>query len=178
MQRVDLLSVSTVLLVRGELPDSTLLNPPDGWSVTEQTPFAVTWVRNLPLPSAGGIVWASPGVNVTQLATSTRELQMRVNQAPGAGGTVVLSRLAWPGYSVAGATLAPPTDGYLVTVAVPPGSSGKTVTVRYAPPGWGVEQITGWLGLGIGLLWSLGFAFARANLVRQRRRRAREVAAS
>jgi hypothetical protein len=178
MQRVDLLSVSTILLVRSELPEATLLNPPDGWSVSDQTPYAVTWVRDRPLPAAGGIVWASPGVNVTQLSTSTRELRMRVNEAPGDGGTVVLSRLAWPGYSGAGATLAPPTDGYLLTVAVPPGTSGRTVTVRYAPPGWGVEQITGWLGLGIGLLWSLGFAFARADLVRQRRRRAREVVAS
>jgi hypothetical protein len=175
-RRADLLSVSTVLLVRSEVPEATLLYPPDGWSVSEQTPYAITWVRDLPLPSAGGLVWASPGMNVTQLSTSTRRLQFRVNQAPADGGTVVLSRLAWPGYSVDGATLAPSTDGYLLTVAVPPGSSGRIVTVRYSPPGWGVERLTGWLGLGIGLLWSLGFAFARANLARQRRRRAQEAA--
>jgi hypothetical protein len=175
MRRVDLLSVSTILLVRSELPEAALLNPPDGWSVAEQTPYAVTWVRDLSLPPAGGLVWASSGLNVTQLSTTTRVLRLQVNQAPADGGTVVLSRLAWPGYSAEGATLAPPTDGYLLTVAVPPGSSGTTVTVRYSPPGWGVEQLTGWLGLGIGLLWSLGFAFARANLVRQRRRRAREM---
>jgi hypothetical protein len=172
LQRVDLLSVSTILLVRSGLPETTLPNPPDGWSVSEQTTNAVTWVRDLPLPPAGGLVWASPGLNVTRLSTSTRELRLRVNQAPANGGTVVLSRLAWPGYYVDGATLAPPTDGYLLTVAVPPGASGRTVTVRYSPPGWGVEQLTGWLGIGIGLLWSLGFAFARANLVRQRRKRA------
>jgi hypothetical protein len=176
MKRADLLSISTILLVRSEVPDPTALQPPEGWSVTEQTPYAVTWSRDVPLPPAGGVVWASPGTNVTQLSTSTRELQLRVNQAPTGGGTVVLSRLAWPGYSARGATLAPPTDGYLLTLAVPPGSAGRTLTVRYAPPGWRVEQLTGWLGVGIGLLWSFGFAVARASLARQRRRRAKSSA--
>ncbi len=168
-QRADLLSISSLHIVRREQSETTVMNPPAGWRVGGQTPWAVTWVRNQPVPSAGGVVWSSPGLDVTQLSSTTREVRLRVNQAPTDGGVVVLSRLAWPGYSVQGGALAPPTDGYLTTVDLPAASAGQTVTVRYAPPGWAVELAALWIGCGVGLLWSVGMAVARGRRVRNQR---------
>ncbi|MBA3528730.1 MAG: hypothetical protein H0T91_05375 [Propionibacteriaceae bacterium] len=167
--RADLLSVSSLQIVRSAVSEPQVLNPPAGWSVTEQTPWAVTWVRDHPLPAAGGVVWSSPGLDVTSLTTRTREVQLRVNAVPAQGGVVVFSRLAWPGYTVEGGRLTDPTDGHLLTVELPATPSPQTVTVRFSPPGWSLELFTLWLGLGGGLLWSLGSAVFRGPLMRSRR---------
>ena len=71
------------------------------------------------------------------------------------GGTVTLSRLAWPGYTVEGARLAAPLDDALVQVAVPAGSAGSTVTVRWSPPGWPVELAALMTAVLGGLLWAV-----------------------
>lgn len=151
--RVDLLAISTLQILREDFPASRLLNPPPGWVVTEQNDWAVTWVRQTPVPTAGGIVHTSDGLKITPVSVSTREVVFQVDSAPVTGGTVVLSRLDWPGYAVTGGTLALPTDGYLVTVNVPATASGQTVTVRFSPPGWTLELTTFGLGVGAGLIW-------------------------
>ena len=68
-----------------------------------------------------------------------RVVRLRVSTVASDGGTVTLSRLAWPGYSVEGGELVAPVDGMLVRVAIPAGSAGSTVTVRWDPPGWTLE---------------------------------------
>lgn len=168
--RVDLLGVSTLQILREDIPDSRLLSPPPGWKVTAQSDWAVTWVRDNPVPTAGSIVHTSDGLQVTPLSVSPREITFRVDSAPVTGGNVVLSRMAWPGYAVQGGTLQPPTDGYLLTVGVPAVASGQTITVKFSPPGWTLELATFGLGVGAGLLWIVAAA------VQRRRRRSSSAA--
>jgi hypothetical protein len=158
MPRVDLLGVSTLLLVRSDFPERTVLSPPLGWRVARSTPRAVTWVRDRPVPAAGRPVWESAGTSVLPVASSDRETRFRVDRVPAGGGRVVLSTLAWPGWSTDVGALAEPVDGYLLTVHVPADAAGQTVTVRFAPPGWPVEVACWWLAVVGGALWCLGSA--------------------
>lgn len=168
LPRADLLSISSVLLVRRDFgADTVPPAPPPGWHVANESALSLTWVRDQPLPPAGGLVWASPGLAVTQVSSTTREARVRVDRAPSQGGQLVFSRLAWPGYAVSGGGLAAPVDGYLLTVDVPATAAGQTIAVRYSPPGWQIERLAGLLGVGLGAVWSLAFAVAR--LVRRRR---------
>jgi hypothetical protein len=160
--RADLLAVSTVLLVRGDLPGRDLSAPPPGWRVAASTARTVTWVRRQPVPGAGRPVWASPGTSVRLRSSDDRGAQFAV-RAPAGGGRVVLSRLAWPGYRVEGGRAGTSVDGYLLTVDLPPGA--RMVTVRFSPPGWPVELAAWWLAVGGAVAWSAGVA------VRNRRRR-------
>lgn len=155
MRRVDLLSISTLQIFRPDFPDKRLLNPPSGWRVRHQSRYAVTWVRNQPLPTAGGVTWSSPGLKVSTISADTRRLILRVDEVPSDGGTLVLSRLAWPGYRTTGASLDAPTDDYLLTIKVPASARNGTVTVEYDPPGWFVEQLALVVALGAAIGWSL-----------------------
>jgi len=163
VRRVDLLSVSTLLFVRANF--AVPLDPPAGWHVAKKTDYAAMWVRDDPLPTAGGVVWSSSGTSVSRATSSTRVASFRVDDVPAGGGTVTFSRLAWPGYSVTNGSLAANVDGYLLTVDVPPGSAGKTVTVRFLPPGWWVEVTTWSLAVLLGGGWLV------VATVRGRRRR-------
>lgn len=159
--RADLLGVSTLQIYRKDFSERRLLSPPAGWHVAARSTWAVTWVRNTPLPTAGGVTWASSGVRVTEVDQSARQVRLRVDSAPAKGGMVVFSRLAWPGYAVQGASLALPTDDYLLTVAVPASSHRTTVTVRFDPPGWRLEIACLVVALAVGLLWCVGAAVRR-----------------
>jgi hypothetical protein len=160
-QRVDLLGVSSLLLIRRDFPTSRLTHPPPGWQVTERTRFAVLWTRRTPVPGAGGVVWTSPGTSVSAVDAGTNGTSFRVDAVPAEGGTVVLSLLDWPGYATDIGSLARPVDGYLVTVSLPPSASGQTVDVDYHPPGWTAE-ISAWaLALAGGAGWSLFCAVRR-----------------
>jgi hypothetical protein len=136
---VDLLSVSTLVLFRPSFRTTDLMSPPAGWSVTSVTRYTVVWRRDERLPSAGGVVATSAGSSVTQERVTDREVRLRVDAVGPQGGTVTLSRLAWPGYSIEGGELLAPLDGFLVHVAIPETSAGSTVTVRWDPPGWTLE---------------------------------------
>jgi hypothetical protein len=152
-QRVDLLSVSTLVMIRKDFTSKQLFAPPEGWSVSQRSKWAVTWVRSDPLPPAGGVAWSSDGLDVETVSESARTVRLRVG--PTQGGDVVLSRLAWPGYQAEGARLAAPVDDYLLTVRVPQSTSAQEVTVTYAPPGWPVEMAALAVALVGGVLWSL-----------------------
>lgn len=152
-RRVDLLAVSTVLLVRRDFPDGRLRHPPAGWHVTQRTPLAVTWVRDHPVSGAGRPVWSSAGTSVSLVSADDRTARFRVDEVPAGGGRVVLGELAWPGYRTDVGELADPVDGYLLTVRLPPDAAGRTVTVHFSPPGWTLEVATWWLGVVGGLVW-------------------------
>ena len=140
--RADLLSVSSLQLLRTDFSAQRLDNPPAGWHVAHRSTYAVTWVRDRVLPRAGGVTWTSDGVRVTEQTRDTRSVTFTVDAVPAGGGRVVLSRLQWPGYTVSGAAFTDPTDGYLATVALTPGTVGKQVTVSFSPPGWALELAT------------------------------------
>jgi hypothetical protein len=154
-RRVNLLSVSTLLLVKADFSESRLRSPPSGWHVAGSTRWSVTWVRDDPVPSAGGPVWTSAGTSVSQVSVTDRTARMRIGRVPARGGKVVLSRLDWPGYDVDGGRLLDPVDGYLVTVSVPPSSAGQTVTLHFSPPGWTIELVCWWAAVLFGAAWAL-----------------------
>jgi hypothetical protein len=153
--RVDLLGVSTLLLVRDDFPAGTASAPPEGWHVADTTPRAVTWVRDDPVPGAGGPVWSSAGTSVSVVSSGDRTLRLAVDRTGRSGGRVVLSRLAWPGYDTDVGRLADPVDGYLVTLRLPAESQGSVVTVRFSPPGWTFGLTCWWAATMLGLLWVL-----------------------
>jgi hypothetical protein len=153
-RRVDLLGVSTLLLVRADFPDRSLVTPPTGWRVAAETRRSVTWVRRAPVPGAGRPVWTSPGTSVSVRSVGARSARFVVDRVPSRGGKVVLSALAWPGYRTDVGHLAEPVDGYLLAVDLPPGSRGQVVTVRFSPPGWPVAMAAWWLAVLGALTWS------------------------
>jgi hypothetical protein len=155
LARVDLLSVGTVAVLRNALSATGAGGPPAGWHVAGETPVDVLWVRDHPVPPAGGVVWTSPGTEVEVVARDTRGVRLRVGSVPEGGGTVVLSRLDWPGYRVSNADLADPVDGYLLTLDVPADSAGKSVTVEFRPPGWTIEVAAAGIALLGGLIWGI-----------------------
>jgi hypothetical protein len=158
---VDLLSISTLVMYRPDFNPARLARPPAGWTVAGTSRWTVTWVRDTPVPTAGGIVSTSPSVRVAELSDSDQSVRFRVDRVPAGGGTVVFSRLAWPGYEVSGASLITPTAKMLVTVHLDASSTGRTVTLAWNPPGWRFEQATWWLAILGGLGWSIGIAVNR-----------------
>ena len=157
VSRLDLLSVSTVLIRKEGISARTLDNPPTGWRIARSTPLSVMWVRERPLPAAGGVVWSSPGTTVQTLSQDTRTVRLRVTAVPSQGGTVAFSRLAWPGYRVeGGGSLSDrPVDGYLTTMHLPASTDGRVVTLRYDPPGWQLERAAWLVSVVVSLAWSL-----------------------
>ena len=151
--RVDLLRISTLLLIKDDVGDPPV---PDGWHVTTDTSRTVTWVRDgAPLPTAGGPVWSSPGTQVSLVDSSDREVELHVDQLPSSGGQVVLSRLDWPGYSTSVGSFTDPVDDYLLTLSLPASAAGSDVLVEFDPPGWKLELACLWVALIGGLAWTV-----------------------
>jgi hypothetical protein len=154
-RRVDLLAVSTLLLVRADFPPARLMHPPSGWRVARSAPYAVTWVRTSPVPGAGHVAWSSPGTTVSRVRADERTTRFVVDRVPAGGGTVVLSLLDWPGYRTDVGTVSTSVDGYLLTLRLPAGAAGTPVTVRFSPPGWPLEVGAWWLAVVAGVGWSV-----------------------
>lgn len=173
-RRVDLLAVSTLLLVRRDFPEARLESPPAGWHVADRNRFGVTWVRDHPVPTAGGPVWSSPGTHVSVAGSTDRQVRFRVDHVPEGGGRVVLSRVAWPGYRSDVGEVGDPVDGYLVSVDVPANAAGRTLTVSFSPPGWALELSCWWLAVLAGLGWS-GLSAVRSRGLQQVRGRPRST---
>jgi hypothetical protein len=152
---LDLMSLSTVLLIRQPYTGKRVMYPPPGWHISAEGARTVTWVRDSPVPTAGGVVWSSPGTLVEDVSSSDRDASFRIAAVPARGGRVVLSRLAWPGYRVHGAALGAPLEDMLLTVDVPASARGRVVRLHFDPPGWRLEVATWWLGVGLALLWSV-----------------------
>jgi hypothetical protein len=165
--RVDLLGVSSLLLIRKDVPPERIATPPPGWQVAESKRYAVLWTRRHPISGAGSVAWTSPGTTVSAVAAGAMGTSFRVDQLPAAGGTVALRLINWPGYKTSVGSLIHPIDGYLVTVHLPASAAGSTVHVDFRPPGWNAE-IGAWV---LALLGGAGWSVVVA--VRRSRRRAR-----
>jgi hypothetical protein len=148
---VDLHAISTLVLVA--LPDNETASPPPGWHVAHRDGPTVTWVRDEVRPTAGGVVWASPGTRVHQVAQTSTSTTFVVDRV-GGDPSVVLSRIAWPGYRVDGADLEEPLGGHLLRVRLTPEDVGSTVTVTFRPPGWRLEITCLLAALALGAGWS------------------------
>ncbi|HEX4472547.1 MAG TPA: hypothetical protein VH085_11295 [Nocardioides sp.] len=162
-ERVDLLGVSSLLLVRADYPASRLLHPPAGWKVAATTSSTVLWTRRDPVPGAGSVAVTSPGTLVSRVHAGGTSTTFRVDRVPPGGGTVVLSLLDWPGYSTSVGSLGHPVDGYLLTVHLPASAGGRTVDVAFHPPGWWAELGAWALALVTGAAWSVAAAVRRSR---------------
>lgn len=162
----DDLGLNAVIVIPGPGLESPP-KAPAGWTLESRED---TWLltRGDHMPAAGGVARASDGVEVSQIAVSDLEVAFRVDEVPDGAGSVVMSRLAWPGYSVAGAHLAKPERGYLLTVDVSGVAPGTVVTVTFRPPGWEVELASFFGALFLGVILTI------ASFI-ERRRRSRAV---
>jgi hypothetical protein len=162
-KRVDLLGVSSLLLIRKDLPPAVLTHPPRGWRIAERTPFSVLWTRRTPVPGAGSVAWTSRGTAVSAVSAGATGTSFRVDRVPADGGTVALRLLDWPGYSTTVGSFADPVDGYLVTVDLPSSAAGSTVQVDFRPPGWTAEIAAWVVALLGGAGWLVAAAFRRSR---------------
>ena len=149
---IDVLGVSTLSIQRSLVPNAQLSDPPVGWRILREEADVVIWQRKTPLTAYQ--VTGSRGVR----AVAPDEDSATVSSTM--GGSVVFSRLAWPGYSAS-------VDGVetevrigpagLLQVSVPPGE--HAVRITYATPGLPM----GWLCLGLGLVLALILGFERRH---------------
>lgn len=161
-QVAELLGVNAIVVMKESFPDG-LPALGAGWAVLADREF--TWVlkRDRPVATAGGVVWTSPGTEITMRSASDTRVELEVD-AVGADGRVVLSRLAWPGYRVDGADITAPTRGYLLTLDVASAQPGDVVTVEFRPPGWAIEIASLVIALIALVGWPVVVAVSRRRL--------------
>lgn len=130
---VDAFGIDT-LVVSTARPDLASLDErPPGWTVTEESEYRVVLTRTEPVENP--VLSAMDGVIVSDAVESGTDISFSVESR--AGGSVILDRLGWPGYSFSldGEPLESETIPYgLIRVDIPADASG-TVTVRYEAPG-------------------------------------------
>lgn len=157
----DELSVDSVQIVKSEETQTYLDAPPEGWQVVDDGQFTQLWVREVPIGRAGGIVATSDGVEVSDVVQSAEGVRFTVEKAPRGGGLITFSRLAWPGYTVDGATLGPDADGFLVTVRVD--DSSQSVELRFRPAGFGAAIACIVASALLITAWAISLAIARRS---------------
>jgi hypothetical protein len=169
-QVATLLGVNTIVAIKASFPDGVPA-PPAGWSVASDEIYTTVFVRDSPVATAGGVAWSSEGTSVEILEQDDARLELRVG-AVGSDGAVVLSRLAWPGYTVDGATFADETRGYLLTIDLRDARPGDVVVVEFRPPGWWLEVACLALALILLVGWPIAHSFrGPRSLGRVRERR-------
>lgn len=165
---VDLMGINSLVVVKESVSEQPAT--PDGWHLASTGEFRWIYTRDVPLDSEAQVTSASDGVAVTQLSTSDTEVVLRVDDVPASGGTIVLKRLDWPGYSVEGAaSVADPLRGWLLTVKVDPDSAGTSIVIRFRPPGYPLMIA----GTALSVLSVV--ALVALSVRRRRRERAGEV---
>ncbi|KRD47469.1 hypothetical protein ASE27_03880 [Oerskovia sp. Root918] len=162
MSLVDEIRIDTIQIIKGDVPRRLWAEVPDGWHIVQDGDLTQTWVRDVPLGPAGGVVWASPGVTVSESARTNTSVTFTVDALPQSGDrTVAFSRLSWPGYSTSAGRIGEPVDSFLLAVDLPAESVGEEVTVTFRPPGWTVQLACIALALGGAALWSGWAAWTR-----------------
>ncbi|UZJ24545.1 hypothetical protein RHODO2019_15675 [Rhodococcus antarcticus] len=160
----DLMMLDRVVLQRAQYPLVIGQDAPAGWQWQGGDSDSLVLVRAGGLLSrADGRVVSAQGVETSLASESDAVGSYRVQS--GSGGAVVLSRLAWPGYTATIDGRPVPvtaTGGIFVTVDVPAGTRG-TLTVTFRPPG----TTLGLAALVVGLV---GIALLTVADVRRRRR--------
>jgi hypothetical protein len=164
----DLMGLDRVVLIKYTYPDAPAQGAPSGWRFTANTnPLAWVLERSTPRPAEPGRVAASPGVTVTGAAPSTDTAESMTASST-SGGSVVFSRLLWPGYTATLGGRPVPVDsikGVFVTVRLPAGTRAARLTLSFRPPG----TTTGLALAGVG--GALVIALATLDVTGGRRRR-------
>ena len=148
----DLMGLDRVILTKHTFPTAPALGAPVGWHfVNHPDPLAWILERNTPRPAQPGRVVASRGVVVTHAAPSSDTAEsMTVSSA--SGGSVVFSRLLWPGYT---ATLngrplpVGSVRGVFVTVRLPAGTHPSRLVLSFRPPGMTLGLVLAAMGVAL-----------------------------
>lgn len=99
---------------------------------------------------------SADNATVAVVEQSETRVVLDVENVGTGGGEAILSRLAWPGYSVTGdAALGQPLRGYLLRVDLPATSEKQTVVIEFRPPGWLVVITSLALGVLGASCWSV-----------------------
>ena len=134
----DLMGLDRVLLIKHAFPHAPAQGAPDDWQfVRNGDPLAWVLERRTPRPTQPGRVVASPGVTVTDAAPSSDTAESMTVSSP-SGGSVVFSRLLWPGYTATLDGRSVPVDsikGVFATVRLPAGTHVARLTLSFRPPG-------------------------------------------
>lgn len=152
----DELAVSSVQIVKTESTERYLDAPPAGWHVAEDAKYTQLWVRNSAIPGAGGVISAGDAT-ISDVRIEPETASFHVTHDGDTPTRIILSRLAWPGYTAAGATLVDPADGFLLAVEVPAGFDGD-VSVSFRPAG----QTVGVIALTVAFLAAVGWTVVAA----------------
>ena len=164
----DLMGLDRVVLTKRSYPQAPAGGAPSGWHFVDK-PDPLAWVleRTTPRPAQPGRVVASPGVTVTHAAPSSDTAEsMTVSSTR--GGSVVFSRLLWPGYTATLNGRPVPVDsvkGVFVTIRLPAGTSASRLALSFRPPG-----TTQGLLLAAGGTALLAVLMAFEIIIRRRRR--------
>jgi hypothetical protein len=156
---VDVFGIDTAVFGRGQFP-AKAYRPAPGWHTVLRDD--VRWVlQRRDIPAPGPRVTPSPGVQV--VGAADEGVGARVSVRSARGGTVLLDRLDWPGYSATtddGRAIEVREGPYgLVELAVPAGST--VIRLGYETPG----LRPGLVAAGLGILGAV------AHQVMWRRRR-------
>lgn len=142
---IDLLSVDTLQVYKNDdsrhLYKNVVKNKqvPAGWHLQTYDSDMFILQRNQKTGKAGGVVWSSSPV--TQVKNGTYTVKLKV-PASDNDTKVVLSRMAWPGYSVSkDASISKPHRGYLLTLKVKPSQKTETVTIKFKAPGYNISVL-------------------------------------
>jgi hypothetical protein len=143
------MALDRVVLQREMFPELPKGAPPDGWDVVDTTDTVFVLERTTPRPDDASRVSATLGVVVESVVATGGEVDHVTVTSP-SGGTVVFSRLAWPGYqaTVDGEPAeVSVVDDLFVAVKVPPTEQPVDLRLSYRPPGMGVGIASAMIGI-------------------------------
>lgn len=166
----DLMGLDRVVLIKHAFPHAPSQAAPDGWQFVGNDPLSWILERTTPRPAQPGRVVASPGVTVTDAAPSSDTAESMTVASP-SGGSVVFSRLLWPGYTATLDGVPVPVDsvkGVFVSVRLPAGTHAARLALSFRPPG----TTLGLLLAGVGAALVTGLL--ALDVISRRRRRDRD----
>ena len=148
----DLMGLDRVILTKYTFPTAPALGAPVGWHfVNHPDPLAWVLERNTPRPAQPGRVVASRGVVVTHAAPSSDTTES-MTVSSDSGGSVVFSRLMWPGYTATLDGRPLPVDsvrGVFVTVRLPAGTHPSRLVLSFRPPGMTLGLVLAAMGVAL-----------------------------
>ena len=143
---VDAIGVDTLVVQSGRRDIEELEELADGWEVVEETPVRTVLERETPIDHP--VLYSPDGVMTSDGVETGNDAAFRAQTD--SGGTVLLDRLAWIGYSATledGTPLQISTAPYgLMLIDIPAGTDGM-VTVTHEIPGLTAGVVIGLLGL-------------------------------
>ena len=128
---------------------------PEGWRETWSSEDSRIWERVGSPIRTGGVV-STEDATVKVVDQSNSRVVLEVQEVGADGGEAVLSRLAWPGYTVSGsASIGEPLRDYLLRIDLPAGTQNETVVLEFRPPGWSLVVISLILSINGAIFWSV-----------------------